>query len=309
MTRYRTPAAFRAALDARMRREAHATGRQIERVIRVYLMHRFIARILGELGDAVTVKGGIALELRLERARSTKDIDVRLNAGIADVLGRMQRACADSSPLDHLSFLVETAPDDPDIDGDGVIYEGFRYRAQALFAGKRYGGAFGVDVAFGDPMTGARDGVNAPNLLDIVDAPPLVVPLYPIATHLAEKLHAYTLPRERTNHRLKDLVDIALVAAEMSIDGAGLRRALDQTFRFRASHPLVGAVPPPPDEWRVRYPTEQRANLLPWTTLDEVHAAAARFFDPVLGDERGVWAPASQTWRTPPALRTAGSPS
>ena len=83
----------------------------------------------------------------------------------------------------------------------------------------------------------------------------------------------------------------------MPIDGAVLRSAVDQTFRFRASHPLAGALPPPPEEWRARYPAEQRANLLPWPTIDEVFTAAARFFDPVLGEERGTWDPATQAWR------------
>lgn len=36
------------------------------------------------------LKGGLVLELRLERARTTKDIDIRLAGSIADILPRLQ---------------------------------------------------------------------------------------------------------------------------------------------------------------------------------------------------------------------------
>jgi hypothetical protein len=39
---------------------------------------RFLARVVAVLGDAVLLKGGLVLELRLERARTTKDIDLRV---------------------------------------------------------------------------------------------------------------------------------------------------------------------------------------------------------------------------------------
>jgi hypothetical protein len=47
-------------------------------------------------------------------------------------------------------------------------------------------------------------------------APPSM-PLYPIETHIAEKLHAYTMPRVRPNTRVKDLPDIALLATVQPI--------------------------------------------------------------------------------------------
>jgi hypothetical protein len=44
------------------------------------------------LGDAATLKGGLVLELRLERARTTKDIDLRLPGSPENVLGKLQEA-------------------------------------------------------------------------------------------------------------------------------------------------------------------------------------------------------------------------
>jgi hypothetical protein len=129
--------------------------------------------------------------------------------------------------------------------------------------------------------------------------------LYPLGTHLAEKLHAYTLPREGVNGRMKDLIDLALVAAEpvlqpspTTITASTVRDAMDTTFAFRHTHPLPGALPAPPAEWAARYPRERALNELPWPSIGEVHAEAARFLDPVLAaTASGAWDPADRMWR------------
>ena len=53
---------------------------------------RFLARIVAVLGDAATLKGGLVLELRLERARTTKDVDLRMVGSTVDVLAKLQEA-------------------------------------------------------------------------------------------------------------------------------------------------------------------------------------------------------------------------
>ena len=87
-----------------------------------------------------------------------------------------------------------------------------RFRAECGLAGKPYGQPFGVDVAFGDPILGEPDVVVAEDVLAFAGIAPPTLRLYPIETHIAEKLHAYTMPRARPNSRVKDLPDIALLA-------------------------------------------------------------------------------------------------
>jgi hypothetical protein len=53
---------------------------------------RFLARIVAVLGDAAMLKGGLVLELRLERARTTKDVDLRMAGLPEDVLAKLQEA-------------------------------------------------------------------------------------------------------------------------------------------------------------------------------------------------------------------------
>ena len=74
-------------------------------------------------------------------------------------------------------------------------YEGLRFRAECKLAGKLYGRPFGVDVAFGDPILGEPEIVEVNDLLAFAGIKPLSLRVYPVATHTAEKLNAYTMPQ------------------------------------------------------------------------------------------------------------------
>lgn len=76
----------------------------------------------------------------------------------------------------------------------GIVYQGLRFRAECKLAGKVYGQPFGVDVAFGDPILGEPESVVAEDVLAFAGIAPPTLRLYPIETHLAEKLHAYCMP-------------------------------------------------------------------------------------------------------------------
>lgn len=122
--------------------------------------------------------------------------------------------------------------------------------------------------------------------------------VYPVETHIAEKLHAYTLPRQRPNSRVKDLPDLALLASVRSIQATHLRSALEQTFTFRKTHPLPASVPIPIEAWRAPYSAVAREDGLAWATLEEVTAAVAAFLDPLLGGiEDADWDPLRWSWR------------
>jgi hypothetical protein len=301
---YKSPEAFRTALEQRQKQRAAADGVPFDRVAQIDLYYRFLDRVVRELDDgAVVVKGGVALEMRLQRARTTLDIDLRALGVPAQICERI-RVAGRRDLGDFLTFLVEERPD-AEIEGR-VIYEGRRFSVQATLANKPYRNRFGLDVVFGDPMVGLPDRMTAPDVLGFVGIAPPTIPLYPIGTHLAEKLHAYTLRYAdgRPNSRLKDLVDIAMVATEPALQPAStritattLRRALVQTFAARATHPLPSVVPPPPPEWSARYLRERRLNGLSWSSIDEVRAEVAGFLDPVLHEAAiGAWDPGARRW-------------
>ena len=153
-------------------------------------------------------------------------------------------------------------------------YAGLRFRAECKLAGKVYGQPFVVDVAFGDPIFGEPDVLVAEDVLAFAGIALPTLRLYPIETHIAEKLHAYTMPRSRPNSRGKDLPDLALLATAQAIDATRLRAALEQTFTFRKTHPLPALVPAPLSAWTLPYAAIAREDQLAWLTLDDVTKAA-----------------------------------
>jgi hypothetical protein len=176
-------------------------------------------------------------------------------------------------------------------------YEGLRFRAECKLAGKLYGQPFGVDVAFGDPVLGEPEVVVAEDVLAFVGIAPPTLRLYPVETHIAEKLHAYTMPRSRPNSRVKDLPDLALLATTKSLDARRLRAALGQTFSFRKTHALPDKLPDPPASWATPYATMAREDQLAWPTLDAVTNAARTFLDPALaGELDAMWNPEIAAW-------------
>jgi predicted nucleotidyltransferase component of viral defense system len=291
---YTSPQGFKQALEQRLRTAAK-DGAGLARKRQLLVFDRFLARVVAAFGDAVLLKGGLVLELRLERARTTKDIDLRVNGSPETVLANLQEA-GRKDLGDFMSFEIAPDAEHPTIKNDGMQYEGLRFRAECRLAGKLYGQRFGVDVAFGDPILGNLAVVTADDVLSFAGIAPPVLQLYPIETHIAEKLHAYTMPRLRPNTRVKDLPDIALLATTESLDAARLRGALERTFTFRATHPLPVSLPDPPATWLTPYAEMARENDLKWVTLDQVTAAAETFLNPVLADKQGVWIPAEWAW-------------
>lgn len=293
---YPSPAAFKQALEARLRAEATRSGRPLNRLRQLLAFDRFLARVMEVLGDRVVVKGGVVLELRLARARTTKDVDLRV-LGAPDALeGQLRAACARDLG-DHLHFDLVPDPAHPTIEGEGIVYAGRRYRASAQLAGRPYGDPFGVDAGFADVLVEPPEILTGSAFLEFADVAPPRLRVYPRESHVAEKLHAYTLPRPRENTRVKDLPDLALLALTGSFDGERLRSALEATFSFRDTHPLPAALPAPPSAWTAPYARIAQNDALPWATLDDVTDAARTFLDPVLGMGGGAWDPTTTRWR------------
>ncbi len=292
---YASPETFKQALEQRLKSSAKS-GADFARRRQLLVFDRFLARVVATVGEAATLKGGLVLELRLERARTTKDVDLRMTGSPRDLLAKLQTA----SRLDLGDFMTfEVVPDydHPDVLGDAVQYDGLRFFATGKLAGKLYGQPFGVDVAFGEPVIGPPDVVVAGDVLAFAGIAPPTLRLYPIETHLAEKLHGYTMPRPRPNSRVKDLSDIALLASAQAVDAKRLRAALEQTFTFRKTHELPSSVPAPLDAWEKPYAAMAREDSLPWSTLDDVTKAAQAFLDPVLAAEiDAIWSPKAWRW-------------
>jgi hypothetical protein len=125
--RYATPIGFKMALEARLQQESLATGRPLQRLRQLVVFERFLARLFHSFGSRATLKGGMVLELRLSRARTTRDLDLRLTGHPEGLLQRLQEV----GQLDLEDFFTfEVVPDahHPALAIQGQPYEGQRYR-------------------------------------------------------------------------------------------------------------------------------------------------------------------------------------
>jgi hypothetical protein len=294
--RYATPLAFKQALEQRLK-SSSAPGTDFGRRRQLLVFDRLLARLMQVAGDAVTLKGGLALELRLARARTTKDVDLRMMGSSGEVLDRLQEA-GRLDLGDSMRFEIQPDDEHPEMKNEGMRYEGYRYRAECRLAGMIYGRPFGVDVAFGDPLVGEPDIVTAEDTLGFAGIAPPTLRLYPVVSHIAEKLHALTMPRPRPNSRVRDLPDIGLLAMTGPIDGTLLRQAIDRTFDFRSTHAIPAIVPEPPGFWEAPYAAMAATDGLPCAELEEVADAACEFLNPVLqAEEILTWEPGEWKWR------------
>jgi len=297
MSKYRNPAAMRAALWHHLKRQTSGTGRSFNRALNILLMERFLARVLHVVPErAVILKGGLALELRLSQARTTKDIDLRYSGDARQVPLILQRA-GRVDLGDFLAYEVEERKRSSKITGLGVQYQGQRYKATATMGGSKVS-EFTIDVAMGDPVTGPVHMVGGSRTLEFAGIETPVFPIYPIETHIAEKLHAYTLPRADENGRVKDLPDLALLGGADPLQASDMRAAIEATFRYRASHAIPAKLPPPPPSWNRLYAKLAADNSLVWRTLADVFAAAADFIDPILNPSTkpASWDPTARVW-------------
>ncbi len=293
---YASGEAFKQAVEQRLRNLAGGNGLELTRRRQLLVFDRFLARAIAVLEDSVILKGGLVLEIRLGRARTTKDIDLRFTGQPGGILASLQTA-ARLDLRDFLTFEVVPDPDHPAIQNEGVPYDGQRFRAVCRLAGKPYGHPFGVDIGIGDPIVGEPQVLQADDILGFAGIEPPRIRVYPVETHVAEKLHAYTVPRSRPNSRVKDLPDIALLASAGPLDGMNLRLAINRTFSFRNTHAVPASFPEPDAAWQKPYEAMARADQLPWITLSAATSAAKAFLNPILANDPLVnWDPGRWEW-------------
>jgi hypothetical protein len=156
---------------------------------------------------------------------------------------------------------------------------------------------FKVDVSAADVVVGEFESYSSDPLLERLGFRQSRFPVYPINQHVAEKLHALTLPRGVENTRARDLVDLAWFIRHFTFRSEALAVACIATFERGATHPWPPVIDVPPESWARPY-TAWRSEL----DLHEPTPAAAatsvrRFFEPVSFGVAGMsWNPATREW-------------
>lgn len=293
--KYKTGAAFRRALEERLRQQSVGDGQPLLRLRKMVAFDRFLARFAEREPEAWIVKGGFALQLRLgTRARTTKDIDISTtNRWTHEETIAHLRAVASLVVADWFEFEVG----EPAEAATGAPGQGLRFPIRCRLDGRQFEN-FHLDVGHGDPVLGAPDLLTAPDLLAFAEIAPARVRCYPLTTQVAEKLHTYTRTyASGETSRARDLADILLAASLEQFNSEKLRQAVEATFQARATHAVPREMPNPPKRISTSYRQLARELDLPWPAIEEAAQAAAQFLNPILrGDARPTWDPVDWRW-------------
>ena len=149
----------------------------------------------------------------------------------------------------RLDDLFEFSVERTRIDDD-LLAGGQRWTVTATLAGREFE-RMAIDTGYAATPVLEPETVASSHLLDFAGLETLRVPALAIEQHVAEKLHAYTrtYAGDKPSSRIKDLVDLVVIAHTTTIDADKLKLATGAIFERRATHPVPAAVPAPPVDW------------------------------------------------------------
>lgn len=284
------------ALEQRLLNRSRENGTSLVRLRKAVVFDRLLARLVVAAPDRWMLKGALALDYRLgPGTRTTKDIDLgRMDDENTTTADFVRAQATDLG--DYFVFAIERTDRLDQLEEGAAV----RYHVECQLAGRPFE-AVTVDVAFGDSGAEGADRLRGPDLLVFAGIDQVEVPAIPLVQHVAEKVHAYSRvygAAGRPSTRVKDLVDLVLIAHSASIDATALQIALKRTFAGRGVGELPAQLPQPPAGWRVPY-RRMAIEVGLAGDIEAGHATAAEFLDPLLSDQvrAGTWEPSTRSWR------------
>ncbi len=251
--KYKTPQNFRSAVQEKLKLISRNDGVDIMRLYRQVGYTHFLARLFRDKTVPWVLKGGHALELRLQESRATKDIDLALKetnffrGSDSEKIDAIKEALIERSRIDlgdYFDFLITG----PKMELDAAPYGGARFQVEALLDGKRFT-IFDLDIGIGDVWIEPHDELELKNYLDFTGFETPKIGVINIEQHFAEKIHAYTVPRQSENSRVKDLVDLYLIVKNEKLNPELLKQCLMETFSRRETHDFSTELKAPPLSW------------------------------------------------------------
>src|ERR1043166_4501571 len=157
----------------------------------------------------------------------------------------MLQSATDISLGDWFEFVVGPAS----MDLTAAPYGGARYPVEARMDERTFA-RFHLDAGIGDVVMQPLETITCRDWLGFAGVESAQVRMIAREQQFAEKIHAYTLPRNAANSRVKDLVDLALLIGSGGLDWPRVLDALRLTFERRGTHDLPAGLVPPSADWR-----------------------------------------------------------
>lgn len=295
---YRTGAAVERAISDAARR-ATTAERDTNRLVREAIFDRFLCRVFAEESGTFVLKGGTSMLARIPTARTTRDIDLAAKERTLDAAVAALRTSASTDLGDHFRF--EYRDTQPLLEGEGQPYtDGARIRFDTYIGAAKKDG-ISIDLVLGHTPT--TPPVTAPpaNRLSLPRLTTRDYRLYPLVDQVADKVCACEGlygPSGAPSTRVKDLVDLVLIARTQPIDGTDLTHAI-RAERARRQLPGRSTFTAPATFGRTWLTVAKQANLPPDLDLAAAVILTSHFIEPALtaAATSRTWNPHEQHWQ------------
>ncbi len=257
MKQYHNATAFRMALEERLKNISKKEDMDVQSLRKKVAFDRFLARLFSksELISWV-LKDGYAMELWIKEARVSKDIDLVVNESLSTQKNLSQQSIlsilreqAAYDLKDFFLFRIDQSMQDL----EGPPYGGARYPVHAVMDGRTFA-KFHVDIAMGDIVIEPLERIKGRNWLKFAGFPDSELISVSKEQQFAEKLHAYTRPREKTNSRVRDLIDMVLLIQHgLRSESTKVKKCILTTFERYKTHSVPKKLEVPPQEWEKSY--------------------------------------------------------
>jgi hypothetical protein len=247
--KYKTAKAFRVAIANRIKNLSRETGEPPLDLYRRIAIDRFLTRIDWSKWSA---KGGYVLQRRLPKARRTKDIDLSTGDPVfhlfddiaqQEALTETFQESGRSDAGDYFLFEVQFEKRLPAFGKGGI-----RCIVKCFLDGELWS-TFQLDAVIQDKIVFPKESLMGDTFLSFAGIEPFTM-MVPIKEEIfAEKIHAYTTPRETENTRVKDMLDLALLV-EDGLKPENAKQAIIGVFEIRKTHLPPKELPAPPASWQ-----------------------------------------------------------
>lgn len=250
-TQFKSATDFRRSIEAKLANIAKQSGQDLQRLRRKLAFDRLLTRIFKNQRHCFLLKGGYAMELRFAQARATKDIDLTCLEGFQNrpeinVAKEIQEELVNLCNIDLGDYFVFRIGE-AQIDLDNAPYGGARYPV-STYVDDRLFVSFKIDIGL-DVCVDQIEVVKGYDWLEYCNIASSSFQMITVEQQFAEKIHAYSMPRERPNSRVKDLIDLLLLINMINFNKNRCTTALKAIFKVRRTHTLPVQLVKPPLEW------------------------------------------------------------
>lgn len=295
---YGSGAAVESAIREAARRST-TIGRDTSRLVREAIFDRFLCRVFADESETFTLKGGTGMLARIPTARTTRDIDLASKERTLDAAIDALIAAAGIDLGDHFRFVHRDTQ--PVLEGDGQPYtHGARVRFETYLGTVKKEGV-SIDLVLGHALTTEPVTATPANRLPLPRLQTRDYRLYPLADQIADKVCACESvygPTGVPSTRVKDLVDLVLIALTQPVGGTNLTDAI-RAERARRQLPDRDTFTGPATFGRSWRTVAKQANLPPALDLAAAVILTSHLVEPALtaAVTGQSWNPDEQLWR------------